>query len=291
MKFSLSHILPAVGLALSVILLPGCFTGIESTARIKDTSGSSKTTAIAPEQAILACALPQKPRLWQAGKPFLVAKGRYDLAYTPASLAQKLTPGDTLRLISMLAVPRLSGDTVTDICLSSAYGTLTHRIDVCPSQLLSSDVLPLPFAIEADAVTQARAALTGLEVWNLKADAKGRKFSHTTITEVLPGSAEYPFTVVTYAGDTVLMSPRTFANHFSFSDPRSRYPQISDDNWQKIINRQVAIGMTRDECRLALGAPANIEREAAYNALIERWTYENGIYLLFSDGILTSFRK
>ena len=49
--------------------------------------------------------------------------------------------------------------------------------------------------------------------------------------------------------------------------------------------------MTMEECRLALGSPREVERDATYGALIERWIYENGIYLLFSDGILTRFRR
>lgn len=49
--------------------------------------------------------------------------------------------------------------------------------------------------------------------------------------------------------------------------------------------------MTRDEARLALGAPANIDRRPGYSFMREIWTYENGIFLIFEDGLLKSFRQ
>lgn len=42
--------------------------------------------------------------------------------------------------------------------------------------------------------------------------------------------------------------------------------------------------MTRDECRLALGAPAT-------TGMVEFWQYSDGIYLLFEENILTRFRR
>ena len=84
---------------------------------------------------------------------------------------------------------------------------------------------------------------------------------------------------------------RNFDRLFSFSDPRTNYPQISDHTWQLITRSQVAVGMTRDECRLALGAPSSINRGATRAAQLERWLYDDGIYLIFEDGILTRYRK
>lgn len=292
MNLNLKNILPAAGLALSALfLLPGCFTGIESTARIKDKSSAGKDAGLTPEQTLLADAVPQPPADWQLGKAFIVTEGRHVLAFSPAADAQRLHPGDTLRLVSILPVARLSGDTVTDISFSSPAGNLTHRIDIRPSQLLAGSSLPIPFTVDADAVGKARQILLGKKVWSRKPDSKGEKYSPVTITAVLPGSPEYPLILVTSSADSVRASTRTFPALFSLSDPRLKYPQISDENWAKISKGQIAIGMTRDECRLALGAPSTVDREAAYNALIERWVYPGGIILHFSDNILTSFRR
>lgn len=282
----------------ALILLPGCFTGIEGTARIKDTTREGREASLSTEQTILADALPQPPADWRPGKAFIVTDGRYDLAFAPAAQAARLHRGDTLRLIGISPVARLSGDSVTDISFSSPCGTLTHRIDVRTSQLLAGSRLPIPFTVDAESVIRARRILSGREVWTLKADKNGEKYKKVRIDDVTFGTPEYPLTVITSVGDSVHMaieskgpSSRTFASLFSLADPRQRYPQIPDENWAKISKGQIALGMTRDECRLALGAPANLDREAAYNALIERWTYENGIYLYFTDGLLTSFRK
>ncbi len=66
---------------------------------------------------------------------------------------------------------------------------------------------------------------------------------------------------------------------------------ITDANWDRIIHGRVALEMTRDECRLALGSPSHIDRYQGTSAYGERWTYENGVYLIFFDGILSSFRQ
>ena len=48
--------------------------------------------------------------------------------------------------------------------------------------------------------------------------------------------------------------------------------------------------MTRDQCRMAIGSPAEVKRRTDNNYLIEIWTYENGHYLMFKDGILSAYR-
>ena len=40
---------------------------------------------------------------------------------------------------------------------------------------------------------------------------------------------------------------------FSMTDPRKKYPAVSDDNWDNITRGKVAAEMTRDECRLFWG--------------------------------------
>ena len=86
-------------------------------------------------------------------------------------------------------------------------------------------------------------------------------------------------------------SGRNFSMLFSLSDPRLRYPEITDEVWANIQNGRVAKFMTRDECRIALGSPKSIQRRNIITVLQEMWTYENGVYLLFDDGILQSYRQ
>ncbi len=84
---------------------------------------------------------------------------------------------------------------------------------------------------------------------------------------------------------------RDFASLFYFENPRNRYPNITDETWANIIRGKVALYMTREECRLALGSPATVDRRPGISTMRELWTYENGIYLIFDDGILQSFRN
>ncbi len=58
-----------------------------------------------------------------------------------------------------------------------------------------------------------------------------------------------------------------------------------------IVCSRVRAGMTRDECRLALGQPTDILRIPTNGGMQERWTYSDGIYLVFDDGFLTRYRR
>ena len=99
----------------------------------------------------------------------------------------------------------------------------------------------------------------------------------------------YRFQLFMSVGDS-RKAPRSFASLLSETDPRLKYPDTPDAVWNNIINGRVAIDMTRDQCRLAIGSPAEVKRRTDNNYLIEIWTYENGHYLMFKDGILSAYR-
>lgn len=292
------NIIPAVAAALIALsALPGCFTGIERTPTIKDSSSSKAKVTLTPEQSLLQSVRPEAPARWRRGKPFILTDGRLDYAYTPSSEASRLHPGDTIRLHEIRGSVRLSGDSVSEVVFSTPSGPyISTRVESPLSVVMGGGSLPVPFAIDADMVADVRKLLAGRKVWTLRKGKSGRKYEGVTIDDVLPGNADYPLTVVA-GGDSLYMvvssrstSARTFDNLFSLSDPRKRYPQISDENWNLICMGKIALDMTREECRLALGAPAEVDRDVAYSGLIERWTYENGVYLVFTDGLLTRFR-
>ena len=57
-------------------------------------------------------------------------------------------------------------------------------------------------------------------------------------------------------------------------------------------NGQIATYMTKEECRLSIGPPDNLERIPTYNGVREYWYYSNGTYLIFDEeGLLTTFRR
>lgn len=299
MILKVRHIIPtAVAALLALTLLPGCFTGVESTKKITaDKESRRKTPQLTPEEKILADIGPEAPADWKAGKEFLVCEGRLDYAFTPAAEAGKLSPGDTLRFLEFIATTRLAGDSVTDLTFTAPDGAiLTHRVELAPSRLTEVGELAIPFTVELSQVDNARRVLKDRTVWTRRPDASGRKFQRTKILDVLPGTPELPLLVelendrvyIVVEGKTV--TARTFGNLFSLSDPRESYPQISDEVWDKISQGKIAAEMTRDECRLALGDPMEVTRDATYGGIVERWTYENGVYLVFVDGRLTEFR-
>ncbi|MDE7334964.1 MAG: hypothetical protein K2N10_01460 [Muribaculaceae bacterium] len=300
MNFKSTRFLPAVAAALlALAALPGCFTGVERTPVIKDTTGGNASgSKPTPEERLMADVIPQQPADWRVGKSFILTPGRLDYAYSPVAIASKLNPGDTLRFAAFRGATRLAGDSITELVLTTPSGEeIISRIEAPMSQVMTMQQINVPFSVDVDLVNGARAALSGKKVWSLRPDKEGKKFRAMEITEVLPGNADYPFIVIAN-GDSIRMvtnsrnaTARTFANQFSLTNPRKNYPQISDTNWKLISQGRVALDMTREECRLALGAPSQVDREALPNGIFERWIYEDGVYLFFTDGLLTRFRQ
>lgn len=276
--------------------MPCCFTGIEKTPAIKYSPSSKSDVKLSPEQELLQHAEPQIAAQWAAGKPFIVTAGRLTFAYSPSAEAATLSKGDTLRYDGMYPVVRLSGDSVTEVRLLTPAGRQVSTVIESPLSAIIDKPLPLPFTVDAELVGAVRDLLKGKTVWTLRPDNRGKRYQKTQIADVLPGTSDFPFLVAMPTDSLLLVlnsrstSARTFDNLFSLSDPRKSYPQISDRNWELICNGKIAVDMTRDECRLALGAPAEIDRETTYSGIIERWTYEDGKYLIFTDGLLTRFR-
>lgn len=58
---------------------------------------------------------------------------------------------------------------------------------------------------------------------------------------------------------------------FGFTDLRADYPTITEENWALISAGEVRIGMTKDECRLALGSAVQIVTNL--NSKYETWYY------------------
>ena len=66
---------------------------------------------------------------------------------------------------------------------------------------------------------------------------------------------------------------------------------MTDEVWDLVVHSRVRAGMTPAECRLALGAPNDYLRLPSTAGMVERWVYDDGVYLIFEDGQLANFRK
>lgn len=300
-----------IAAALTAIALHSCFTGIESTPRI--TAGEVRRQSAAkptPEMLFLADILPEPPAEWHTGKRFYVSDNRIAKLFSYTDGRSDSLAGTDLIYAGRSGAPSLTGEGATEIDLVTWRGdTLQYRIDASPENIAARPRLEIPFTIERAPVERADSMMRGhiyyisTPLWRT-VDGRNRpglRHVPVSIERVEPGiDGIYPAAVIfSHEGDTamVMMSlggvagtPRSFASLFSFTNPRDAFPHISDEVWQLIVHSRVQHAMTRDECRLALGTPTRTEQIPTTAGMVERWSYGDGIYLIFEDGALTSYR-
>lgn len=306
-----------------VILLSACvscFTGIESTPRISDAEVSrSQASSNIDRHDILADIAPQPPSKWPKGKRFLVTDNKISLIFTASSACSDSLAGKEILFDSVAAVPSLTNETAYEIRFlraGSPADTFFYRLPAPASRSLESDNrIEIPFTVDIDLAASADSIMRGRHFfittpnWYNPADGmkecEGLRHVEVIIDSVRPGTSTYPLAtffhtpsqsdiqraVYLTVGDG-RASTRNFDRIFATADPRKSYPHITDEIWELIIHSRIKNGMTRDEVRLALGAPTAVERAPVRNGWLERWTYSDGIYLIFdSDGYLSDFRQ
>lgn len=289
------------------LLVSGCFTGVESTPKITMRDVKRQKVTVTPEQEFAATFRQEPFSSWTHGKKFYVTNRKISYVMSPVEVAERVSEGDTLRYIGTRSVPSLTEAPDTDMLFLTASGdTLGYRLNTTESELRERTSVDVPFTIEMSVVDSARGLLNGHDyyvlspVWYDRSgnNLPGRKFVKVTVADVVAGNDNYPL-CVRFVDDTakeygVFMSigsgrraTRNFDTLFAFDDPRRNYPSVSDATWELITRCDVAPEMTRDECRLALGSPREVTR-AHY---MERWGYDNGVYLIFDEGYLVRYRK
>lgn len=295
------------------MLTSGCFTGIESTPKITDDDVKRMTRAESHGIDYLSDVKPQNIGEWDEGKLFVATDSKVALALNISPAGTAIQRGDTLRFKKAADVTSILGKPAAEIVFSGPAGSeAVYRSDASLEELKRLDGVRLPFMIELSVVDGARKAMVGKELWVTTSDwldknlhpRRGRKFVNVKIIEAIPGTDVAP--VAVYAteltkapADTFALllsvtdeisSTRRFTSQFSTTNPHLRYPAITDGMWAMICNGNVADGMTREEVRLSLGRPVSVNRRAGYSTLSEIWTYENGRYLVFEDGLLKIYR-
>lgn len=299
--------------AISAIMLSGCFTGVESTPKITASDVKRENVRTTPEQLWLVDVAPERFDSWEPGKEFYVTDNKITLALNPVYSPMAPLDGATIRYKGYREMLSVTGEMETELLFDSPEGIeLAYRVNMSPTELASRSKVDIPFTIEKSIIDATTGKMKGKNLWILTSGwydtsdraTHGRKFVQVTITDVLPGNSVYPVTLEFTPSDHpnlhfhLYMSVgennrlmRSFAHIFSFTDPRKNYPAITDENWLLITQGRITAGMTRDECRLALGAPKDVDRRSGYSSIHEMWTYENGIYLIFEDGLLVRFRR
>lgn len=294
--------------------LSSCFTGVESTPKITYKEEKKQESGTSAEEELAATFKLQPFSEWECGKMFYVTSPRISLALNGAT-PETVMPekGDTIAYMEQHTVNDLTGDEIVELTflLPRTGSELTYRTNATPGQLVERKQIEVPFTIDLTLVENVSRALKGKDLY-IKSNlwftpegkaVNGRKFVKVTITNILPGNEIYPLMPV-FTDDygnthAVLMSlsngsrwmPREFPALFSYTNPKTSYPQISDATWQSIVNSRVTTGMTKLEASLALGSPVNIDRGHDHTSAYERWSYSDGVYLIFEDGLLTAFKQ
>lgn len=312
LELPLNNIIRGALALIAVAALPGCFTGIESTPSVsKAEVKRQKSEKPSAEQLLMAQVTRQPFGEWKRGKEFTVTDSKISLAFTPLAEAEKLAAGNVIRFREMRPALTVMGDTVAEFVFDTpSASTVIYRSERTPEQQRNATAVFVPFTVESSMVSAANALLSGKHVYILSShrlDASGthsldsKKFVPVTIKSVVAGDSSFPLRIIfadsdgteysTFiAADTSGYASRTFSRLFSLTDPRLNYPQISNPTWELITRGKVAEDMTRDECRLALGSPDEVDRMVGISNTAERWTYSNGTVLFFEEGVLTKFR-
>lgn len=300
--------------SLILSVLTGCFTGVENTGRISEKDVSRvKADKKLKEELFLESILPEPFLQWRPGKQFYVTDDNIKLIFNPSNdynLETISMKGSTLQYkgykyekeIDNTEVVVLSFLHNNDVFKYNTGKTIDDLSKLNPENIV-------PFVIDLDYVQLMDSLLTGKDLYIktslwMNEDLRyinGLHYVPVRITSVTVGNEVYPFLAnfehnckracVFMSSQASSMKNMTFDKLFSFSDIRQNYPSIKDDNWNRITKGQVALNMTKEECSLSLGVPRTIDRNPTHGGLYERWTYDNGVYLIFEDGLLIKYRN
>lgn len=305
------------GVALSAVL-SSCSTGIEGTRAIKMSRDERRQAGPTPEDATAAMITSEGVSAWRKGKPFIIAddKAAVVLVASGSGAANERNPHLAGRRLSYEGYglrPDAGGRRVAvlefvDSVTSYYYNT--NRVDSTISSMTGLDV---PMLIDLDMVAKADSVLKGRKVWTKSgiwydrnlSSLEGMKYVPVTITGVVPGNMIFPLRVLfadlrgmhasvymnVSGANGIGAESRTYPALFSESDPKLRYPSISKEMWRLICEGKLALGMTKEECRLALGTPDDVVSGHDWDSLLDAWSYRNGAYLQFQDGLLVNFRR
>lgn len=287
----------------------GCFTGIESTPKITVDEKDRVAIANSSERDTLSDIKGEPIEQWKPGKRLYVTDDKALMLFGEESQSGSLQ-GTYIIYDGMDRALTITGQEVAEFRFHTADGRrMRYRSGHSPEEISRMGSVNIPLTIEESMVGAVRSRLKGSTYYIMTSlwydlneqSLYGKKFIPVRIIDVKEGNTVYPvrllledaggyrFQMFMSVGDS-RKAPRGFSSLFSATDPRLRYPDITDQVWDNIVNGRVAIDMTRDQCCLAIGSPAEVKRRSDHNYLIEIWTYENGHYLMFKDGILSGYR-
>lgn len=301
------------------LLATSCSTGIEGTRTIKMTRNDQRDVQPGAEQVFIS-GLKSEPLIdWKIGKKFLISDNKASVVlelpafYSQSQDSIKLA-GKVIRYVGTTSRRTPGGNEVLIIEFEDSTSKYQYNTSLQPSVSFEKvNGLNIPMLIDLDMVARADSMLKNKQLWTLTRlwydengnIVDGHKFVPVHINRVQTGNMLFPlkveFTDTAGMAASMLMNvsqqegngpeSRTFPTLFSLTDPKLKYPGINDEHWKLICDGRVNYGMTKDECRLALGNPSEVDSGHNWDYIVDIWGYKDGTYLQFRDGLLVGFRK
>lgn len=302
-----------VSAAAIFIICQGCSTGVESTKTIKYSKSERRQLAPTPEETMMSALVSSPLSEWLAGKQFLVSDSKANLVFDASSVAGQDENMEGMVLEYGGTFSRITPGGAEEAVIEFKSGNRTYIYSTGKDPRVAASTITgmdIPMLIDLDMVDKAASLLVGKKVWTrsrLWYDGKGnkiagRKFVPVVIKGVAAGTMVFPLKIdiedehglpaVLYmnAGNGGVES-RTFQTLFSLSDPRERYQSVLPEVWDLIKEGKVRLGMSKEECKLSLGNPVDVNSGHDWNSTIDFWQYPDGTFLRFQDGLLVDFRN
>lgn len=296
------------------VCFSSCFTGVESTPKITAKELKKQNITDSKEKHELDGVHPQPPSDWRVGKRFYIADNRAMRGAWRIENNNFLDSiaGKTAVLENIDTIPSLTSryEVQLKLVIPEDDTEMYFRTGLTFAQWQEQESYELPHIIDMDLVEQVKNKILGKNYFIIPSrrygydlqDTIGTRYQPVRILDVVPMSESTPLRVIFNDDEghisSLLMtigdlttSRRNFETLFAISNPRQKYKHIADDVWDLIRHSKVRNGMTPEECRLALGSPDNYNRIPTTAGMIERWSYTNGVYLIFEEGVLSNFRQ
>lgn len=293
----------------------GCSTGIESTKKIKMSKEDVKLMTKTQEQTFAESIVGIPLSSWEKGRKFMAMSDRTLYIFDPSGMDPNLS-GQSLKG-SILTYAGLDSQTNPDLMEECVIlftdGTRKLRYKTGkPTNIAMREIesSKLPLLSDLSLIEEWNEKIKGKTLWtrsNLWYDDNGNRvpglrFEKVSVADVLPSTGDFPIKIgitgpkgekaymqMNYTSD--IHDSRNFADLFFLKDPKEKYPHISKENWILIQRGRLGKGMTKEECKLALGNPDEVKSGHSHSETMDIWQYSDGTYLFFADGLLKEFRQ
>lgn len=312
--------LPIIVLFFALLTVTACNTGIESTKKIKISKSEESRMNTAAESLLADSITPVPVAEWCMGKKFIVLDNRmeYLVEHDRSHVGymgngEAIDQGDVLEFAGIVETKASDGSTGIKLKFETTKGTCLYNTGKTDAQEAGKiSLADIPLLADLDATSNISNLLKGRRFWILTdywdvpdgSFERGVKYVPVTIENVVTGNIVHPLQVmfcdengtrgsvmIDYTPKKSVLSARQFDRVFSFSDPKTKYSSISPEKWEAICHGKVMRGMTKEECKLAFGSPGDVLAGHTWNTLLDLWTYPDGRFLKFEDGLLVDFRQ